>query len=176
MTEKVTPLADSQSQYEESCTAIVAATTDKSLSFSPIKSKNYRVKNNEWHCRTCSIYCNSTLQFEMHLVSQKHKIIDQEQKARRLSPSVTTTEAMHESTNSSVEFNFSKECGVSGVSKSGTNAAATAASENGLSLDENNNHFQSKSLVAVAGSTTQIQRSSNIRIKSSYSPSKNIIV
>jgi hypothetical protein len=172
MTEKVTPLADSQSHYEESCTAGVVA-VDKSLSFSPVKSKNYRVKNNEWHCRTCSIYCNSTLQFEMHLVSQKHKIIDQEQKARRLSTPVTTTETMHESTNSSVEFNFSKECGVSNESKSGTNAAA--ASENGASLDENNNSFKPQSLVAVAGSTTQVQRSSNIRIKSSYSPSKNII-
>lgn len=46
-----------------------------------VKSKNYRIKNKEWHCQICSVYCNSVLQFEMHLISQKHKQIDLEQKA-----------------------------------------------------------------------------------------------
>jgi hypothetical protein len=37
------------------------------------RSKNYRIKNDQWYCKECDIYCNGTLQHEMHLVSQKHK-------------------------------------------------------------------------------------------------------
>lgn len=154
MTEKSLPL-DSQSRTDES------NDLEKSLASLSIKCKNYRVKNNEWHCRTCSIYCNSTLQFEMHLVSQKHKIIDLEQKARRES-SPSKTEASHESTNSKDEFNSSKECGVSVKEECVT-----------PSPDENNNsNFQAHSLSAVMNPS---QRSSNVRIKSSYSPSMTSI-
>ncbi len=39
-----------------------------------IKPKNYRVKSDQWFCSSCDIYCNSDLQFEVHFLSQKHKI------------------------------------------------------------------------------------------------------
>lgn len=38
--------------------------------------KNYRVKNSEWHCQVCEIYCNSQAQFDVHLISQKHQMMD----------------------------------------------------------------------------------------------------
>ena len=146
-------MTDPQSNFEES------NNVDTSLLSPTIKCKNYRVKNNEWHCRICSIYCNSTLQFEMHLVSQKHKIIDLEQKTRRETSQIT--EASHESTNSKAEFNSNKECVASNKEECVT-----------PSPDENNNSsIQAQSVVAIMN---QSQRSSNvIRIKSSYSPSMN---
>ena len=49
--------------------------TDKQDSLSLLKQqqKNYRIKNSEWHCQVCDIFCNSHAQFEVHLISQKHK-------------------------------------------------------------------------------------------------------
>lgn len=35
--------------------------------------KNYVVKRTEWYCVDCDIYCNGHTQFNIHLVSQKHK-------------------------------------------------------------------------------------------------------
>lgn len=44
-----------------------------------VKPKNYRVKNSQWHCKCCDIYCNSQIQFEVHLISQKHKQVEKKQ-------------------------------------------------------------------------------------------------
>ncbi|CAF0880814.1 unnamed protein product [Brachionus calyciflorus] len=41
-----------------------------------VKTKNYRVKNSEWHCNVCDVFCNSQAQFEVHLMSQKHKLAE----------------------------------------------------------------------------------------------------
>ena len=38
------------------------------------KSKIYKVKNSEWYCSSCDIFCNSKSQFEVHLISTKHSI------------------------------------------------------------------------------------------------------
>jgi hypothetical protein len=40
-----------------------------------IKPKTYRTKNIEFYCKTCDIYCNGQLQFEVHMLSQKHKLV-----------------------------------------------------------------------------------------------------
>ena len=40
-----------------------------------IKPKTYRTKNTEFYCKTCDIYCNGQLQFEVHMLSQKHKLV-----------------------------------------------------------------------------------------------------
>ena len=38
-------------------------------------SKSYRAKISSWHCETCDIYCNSPSQFDVHMISQKHKLM-----------------------------------------------------------------------------------------------------
>lgn len=64
--------------------------------------KNYRVRNSNWFCSTCDIYCNSQLQFDVHNLSQKHKlnqltpeqreIIIQAQQQQQQQPSENKTE------------------------------------------------------------------------------------
>ena len=128
--------------------------------FSSHRLKNYRIKNNEWHCQTCSIYCNSTLQFEMHLISQKHKIICLERKAGMETSSAgeIASEATPGS-NSSTEF-------------SANNGNFSSPIKTETSLDENNNLNSQPNDNCVTTISNQNQRSSNVRIKSSYSPSK----
>lgn len=41
--------------------------------------KNYRVKNSQWHCHVCDVYCNSQTQFDVHMISQKHKLSERKQ-------------------------------------------------------------------------------------------------
>lgn len=48
------------------------------------KTKTYRVKNLNWFCPECNIYCNSESQFDVHMISQKHKFVVDEDK-RKLS-------------------------------------------------------------------------------------------
>ena len=40
-----------------------------------LKNKMYRVKNADWCCETCDIYCNSQSQYDVHVISQKHKFV-----------------------------------------------------------------------------------------------------
>ncbi|RNA16689.1 hypothetical protein BpHYR1_051607 [Brachionus plicatilis] len=47
---------------------------DQQKAAKPIK--NYRIRNSDWHCPVCEIYCNSQTQFDVHLISQKHKQMD----------------------------------------------------------------------------------------------------
>lgn len=49
------------------------STANKTNTTGLSKQKNYRVKNTEWYCSKCDIYCNSDLQYDVHLMSQKHK-------------------------------------------------------------------------------------------------------
>jgi hypothetical protein len=48
---------------------------EKLLSSSHVKLKSYNTKNIDWFCSICDIYCNSKSQFDVHLISQKHKIV-----------------------------------------------------------------------------------------------------
>lgn len=52
------------------------------------KSKTYLVKNLDWYCVDCDIYCNSESQFAVHMISQKHKLIVDENK-RKLMENIT---------------------------------------------------------------------------------------
>lgn len=36
--------------------------------------KKYRYKNELWHCTPCEVYCNSDTQFQVHMMSRKHKL------------------------------------------------------------------------------------------------------
>jgi hypothetical protein len=38
-----------------------------------VQEKNYRVKEERWFCTKCNIYCNSDSQFQVHMMSTKHK-------------------------------------------------------------------------------------------------------
>ncbi len=38
------------------------------------KEKKYRIKDDRWFCQTCDIFCNSDSQFQVHLMSTKHKM------------------------------------------------------------------------------------------------------
>ena len=93
-----------------------------------VKSKNYRIKNKEWHCQLCSIYCNSVLQFEMHLISQKHKQIGLEQKARE-----------SESLNKSETGNTSISSTTNADTSEGSHINTSPDSIKSESVDENNN-------------------------------------
>jgi hypothetical protein len=37
------------------------------------KEKKYRVKDDRWYCNHCDIFCNSDSQYQVHLMSSKHK-------------------------------------------------------------------------------------------------------
>lgn len=56
------------------CTAVVKVSQESSHRFRASKTKIYRVKNVNWYCQKCDIYCNSEPQFEVHMMSQKHKV------------------------------------------------------------------------------------------------------
>lgn len=39
-----------------------------------VKPKSYRNKNTDLYCKSCDVFCNGQLQFEVHMMSQKHKL------------------------------------------------------------------------------------------------------
>lgn len=47
-----------------------------------LKEKKYRVKILDWHCPDCDIYCNSVSQFDVHMISQKHRFVIDEGKRK----------------------------------------------------------------------------------------------
>lgn len=51
-------------------------------------SKSYRIKYTCWFCEVCDIYCNSQSQFDVHMISQKHKLILEDEKERLMAASV----------------------------------------------------------------------------------------
>lgn len=48
----------------------------------PSKSKIYKNKNLNWFCPDCDIFCNSESQFNVHMISQKHKFVLEEEKRK----------------------------------------------------------------------------------------------
>jgi hypothetical protein len=48
-------------------------TLDTPLRKASTFEKIYRVKNLSWFCSICNVFCNSQLQFDMHMLSQKHE-------------------------------------------------------------------------------------------------------
>ena len=57
----------------ESSTRNALSDGTKGKSTALVRPKIYRVKNVEWSCQQCNIYCNSRQQFEAHMLSQKHE-------------------------------------------------------------------------------------------------------
>ena len=50
-------------------------------------------KNLEWRCNECDIYCNSLSQFDVHMISQKHRMIVDEE-LRRVKSEAAACEGM----------------------------------------------------------------------------------
>lgn len=69
-----------------------------------LKSKDYKIKNAMWFCDKCDIYCNSDSQFDVHMISQKHKFVLDEE-TRKLEDSIqggeetNTSEVLDENNN-----------------------------------------------------------------------------
>lgn len=59
----------------------------------PTKSKDYKVKNAIWFCDKCEIYCNSDSQFDVHMISQKHKLVLDEE-TRKLEEAINIPETL----------------------------------------------------------------------------------
>ena len=59
---------------KETTTAVLKLSQESSQRFRAAKTKVYRIKNLNWYCQKCDIYCNSAPQYEVHMMSQKHKL------------------------------------------------------------------------------------------------------
>ena len=121
------------------------------------KSKNYRIKNKEWHCQICSIYCNSVLQFEMHLISQKHKQIDLEQKANLEAGKLSTSKE---------EITFNDRIKVD-------SSLEANETKDVICLDENNNVEKTPSPMSEKLKSVEkpVSHHRTTQFKTSYSPS-----
>ena len=66
---------DTGSKESASSSSVVKVCQESSHRFRATKTKIYRIKNLNWYCQKCDVYCNSAPQFEVHMMSQKHKIV-----------------------------------------------------------------------------------------------------
>lgn len=80
---------DQQPQEQEQLTTSSSNTpTSKKEMLLLSASKSYRIKYSCWFCEVCDIYCNSQSQFDVHMISQKHKMILEDEKERLKAASV----------------------------------------------------------------------------------------
>ena len=75
----------------------VDVTTDNVTNNMDTKSKTYKVKVLDWYCADCDIYCNSDSQYDVHMISQKHKLILDENKRKNQVAQANTSVRMESS-------------------------------------------------------------------------------
>ena len=77
---------------EETCKTIKEEEATMDAGSLELKNKLYRVKNVDWCCETCDIYCNSQSQYDVHVISQKHKFVVRKLEEDKLSAEQQTDE------------------------------------------------------------------------------------
>lgn len=101
-------------------------------------SKDYKIKNDQWFCDKCEIYCNSDSQFDVHMISQKHKfVLDEESRKQQLK--LEQQDTVLDENNNNLEVATASTNGPNEVVRTRPNFSLAEISQNPVALKFNIN-------------------------------------